>query len=85
VQPVPGPAQPAPRKSSHLGLIIALIIIVALVAGAWWWSRSGVPMIEVTPQPSASPTPEFQEELDALDDIDVDAELRDIDAELNQL
>jgi len=91
------PQQPAQGAGgSHTGLIIAIVaVIVLLVAGGayYWmfWQNAATP--DVTPPPqaqnesvrAADATSAIDADLNATEDVDLDTEFKDIDADLQTL
>lgn len=93
---MPQQQMPMGGSKSHTGLIIAIVaIVVLLVAGGayymMFWQSAIVP--EVTPPaqvqdqaaPAADSTASIDADLGATEDINIDAEFKDIDADLQTL
>ncbi|MEK7630406.1 MAG: hypothetical protein AAB417_00025 [Patescibacteria group bacterium] len=82
--------------SSHTGLIIAIVAVVVLVAagGVYYWmfwqttiAPDLAPTAEVQDKvaPAADTTSAIDADLGATEDLDIDAEFKDIDADLQTL
>ena len=87
---------PSP-KSKNILIVVALIIVV-LLALVWWWQTSSVvteeqqPVVDVesgtlatTSMPFEDTTPVIQQDLQGINDINLDEELKSINADLNNL
>jgi len=91
------PQQPARGAgSSHTGLIVAIIAVVVLLAAGsvyYWMFWQGAttpdttppPQVQNEPAPAADATSVIDADLNAAEDIDLDAEFKDIDADLQTL
>jgi hypothetical protein len=95
----PAPAAPAGHGMSH-GFVIALIVCAAIIAGVvvWWvFLKAGTPVIPsqvpVSPRPSSGQsilppsdsTASISQSLDSIATDTLDAELEQINKDLNSL
>ena len=65
--------------------IIIAVIVLAIAVGAWWMFSKRAATDTTAETPATSDSTQLTGELDGLNQLDIDAELGDIDTSLKQL
>ena len=85
-----------PSKGKNILIVVALVIVV-LLALVWWWQVKNVEVVEepkvdvesgeltATSTPLEDTTPVIEQDLQGINDVNLDQELKNIDTDLNNL
>ena len=79
------PMMPAAAPKSHAWLYWTIAAVIIVGALAWWQYGRPAMAPSTSPSPSGTPLSDINTDIKAVQDINVDAEMKQVDSDMTQL